>query len=184
MRHVVALHAGQVAGHSAGRGAGSEFVVTLPTAPPTAAATPARGAMVGHALESGRRLLVLVVEDSFDAAESFIMLLQLRGHDTRVAYTGPAALEVASSFAADVAFVDIGLPGLDGYEVARHLRALPAYQPAVLIALSGYGQEEDKRRAQTAGFDHHLTKPVDPGAIDRLLNEIGGTPERRPQLLQ
>lgn len=185
VRHVVELHGGHIEAHSAGHGAGSEFIVTLPVAPPHATAphitTAPHAAVVGPA-QPGRRLRVLIVEDSFDAAESFVMLLQLHNHETRVAYAGPAAVELAAQFTADVAFIDLGLPGLDGFEVARRLRALPAYQPTVMIALSGYGQEEDKRRALEVGFDHHLTKPVDPGAIVRLLTDISGQLGRSPSL--
>lgn len=98
-----------------------------------------------------------MVEDNVDVAESFVMLLEIQGHEVRAVYTGPAALEVAATFVPDVALIDLGLPGLDGYEVARRLRALPSLQATVLVALSGYGRDEDRRRAQAAGFDHHLT---------------------------
>lgn len=112
------------------------------------------------------------------------MLLEIQGHEVRAVYTGPAALEVAATFVPDVALIDLGLPGLDGYEVARRLRALPSLQATVLVALSGYGRDEDRRRAQAAGFDHHLTKPVDPSAIDRLLLDLDGPLGERPHLLQ
>ncbi len=171
VRHLVEQHGGRIETHSAGRGCGSEFVVTWPAAPTPTAVTAGTAAV--DSTEPRRRLRILVVEDNVDAAESFVLLLQLQGHEIRAAHTGPAALEVAASFVPDVAFIDLGLPDLDGYEVARRLRALPAFRPAVLVALSGYGQEEHKRRAQAAGFDHHLTKPVDPSAIDRLLIDIG-----------
>jgi PAS domain S-box-containing protein len=182
VRHLVEQHGGRIEARSAGRGCGSEFVVTWPAAPPALAAT-ARAAAVESA-EPGRRLRILVVEDNLDAAESFVTLLQLQGHEIRAAQSGLTALEVASSFVADVAFIDLGLPGMDGYEVARRLRAIPGFQATVLVALTGYGQDEDKRRSLDAGFDHHLTKPVDPATIDRLLIGIGGPSEARPRFLQ
>jgi len=181
VRHLVEQHGGRIEARSAGRGCGSEFVVTWPAAPPAVTVFP-RAAFVESA-GPGRRLRILVVEDNPDAAESFVTLLQLQGHEIRTAYSGLAALEVASSFVADVAFIDLGLPGMDGYEVARRLRAIPGFQATVLVALTGYGREEDKRRAQAAGFDHHLIKPVDPSAIDRLLMDIRAAYEEHPHLL-
>jgi PAS domain S-box-containing protein len=179
VRHVVEQHGGHIEAHSAGRGCGSEFVVTWPAAPSTVALSP-RAAAANDGAQGGRRLRILVVEDNLDAAESFAVLLQLQGHEIRVAHSGLAALDVASSFVADVAFIDLGLPGMDGYEVARRLRAIPAFQATVLVALTGYGQEEDRRRSLGAGLDHHLTKPVDPVIVDRLLMGIGGLAEARP----
>src|SRR6185295_4403299 len=105
-----------------------------------------------------RRLRVLVVEDNQDAAESLTTLLQLWGHDVRVAYDGLAALRLAEAETPDVILSDIGLPGMDGYELARQLRARPAFGRVVLVALSGYGRDEDRRQAAEAGFDHHLVK--------------------------
>ena len=177
VRHVVEQHGGRVEAHSAGRGCGSEFVVIWPTIASVLGV--AEKPNVIPSATNGRRLRILVVEDNIDTAESFVALLEVQGHEIRVAPSGAAALDLASRFVPDVAFIDIGLPGLDGYEVARRLRALPDFRPTVLIALSGYGREEDKRRALEAGFDHHLTKPVDPTAIDRLLFEIGNRSEAR-----
>jgi CheY-like chemotaxis protein len=112
---------------------------------------------------------VLVVDDNTDAAESCALLLRLDGHEVRVAPDGPLALQAARDFAPDAALLDLGLPGMDGFEVARRLRALPQTGRALLVAMTGWGQEEDRRRSREAGFDHHLTKPAPPEEIQQLL---------------
>lgn len=117
-----------------------------------------------------RRLLV--VDDNRDAAESMSMLLELWGHDVAYAYDGPTALETAQQWHPQAVFLDIGLPGMDGYEVAERLRALPHAKDAVLIAITGYGQEEDRLRSQRAGIDHHLVKPVAPDALRDLIDSL------------
>ncbi|HEV2271080.1 MAG TPA: response regulator [Steroidobacteraceae bacterium] len=117
-----------------------------------------------------RRLLV--VDDNRDAAESMSMLLELWGHDVAYAYDGPTALETAQQWHPQAVFLDIGLPGMDGYEVAEKLRALPHAKDAVLIAITGYGQEEDRLRSQRAGIDHHLVKPVAPDALRDLIDSL------------
>jgi len=160
VRALVELHEGRVEARSAGIGQGAEFVVTLPALPAGLDADEDR-APAPRARVAPRALRVLVAEDHGDAAESTRMVLELEGHDVRVARTGLEALEVAEGFPADVAIIDIGLPGLDGHRVAERLRTMPAYRSAILIAMSGYGRLEDKEAARGAGFDHHLTKPVD-----------------------
>ena len=177
VQHLVELHGGRVAAHSAGLGEGSELVVRLPVLPPaqqpSAAAEPERqdDAGAGPALPSGaaapRR--VLVVDDNVDAAESLALLLRLQGHEVDTAHDGPAALRKAGAFRPEVVLLDIGLPGLDGYQVASRLRRRQRTKGALLVALTGYGQEEDQNRAFQAGFDRHLTKPVDPRVIYELL---------------
>jgi CheY-like chemotaxis protein len=114
----------------------------------------------------GRR--VLIADDNQDAAESLSMLLRLSGHDVLVAHTGVDALNVVREERPDVAVLDIGMPDLSGYEVARRVRLEPWGQKIILIALTGWGQENDKRRAQAAGFDHHFTKPVDPDDLEKV----------------
>jgi CheY-like chemotaxis protein len=121
------------------------------------------------ASEPAKALKILVVDDNADAAESLGMLLELSGHEVRLAYSGPQALSSAREFAADVIFLDLGLPGMDGFEVARELRADISLHQPVLIALTGWGADEDRHRGQAAGFDHHLVKPVD---MDKLLDLI------------
>lgn len=116
---------------------------------------------------SGYRLLV--VDDNQDAADSLAELLRLQGHEVRVAYSGVAALEMAKTYAPDVAFMDIGMPGMDGYEAARRMRQQPGPGKIVLAALTGWGQQEDRRRTAEAGFDHYLVKPPEREALDAVL---------------
>ncbi len=172
VRRLVAMHGGQVEAHSAGAGQGSEFVVTWPGLPPARSAAPA--APHARPTTPGERLRILVVEDNVEVAKSFVFVLDPMGHEVRTAYNGRAALDLASVFVPDVAFVDLGLPDIDGYEVARRVRQQAACRGTLLVALSGYGREEDKQRAREAGFDHHLTKPVDPSTIEALLAERAG----------
>ena len=113
-----------------------------------------------------------MVDDNQDAAESLATLLDLFGHRVAVAHDGQSALATARSFAPRVVLLDIGLPGLDGYDVARRLRREPSLAPVLLIALSGYGQEENRHRASEAGFDHYLVKPADPAVLNELLADI------------
>jgi CheY-like chemotaxis protein len=165
VRRLVELHGGRVAVHSAGRGAGSEFVVRLPRIASPRAAGPPAAAIRPPA--TARR--VLVVEDNADAREMLRIVLEMAGHQVHEAPDGQAACEAAAQVGPEVVLVDIGLPGLDGYEVARRLRA--GRCPARLIALTGYGQPEDRRRSVEAGFDAHLLKPVDPDLLLRLVAE-------------
>ena len=119
---------------------------------------------------SKRRLLV--VDDNKDAAESMSMLLEMWGHEVAFAYDGPSALETAEQWQPEAVFLDIGLPGMDGYEVAERLRELPQAKDAVLIAITGYGQEDDRLRSRRAGIDHHLVKPVAPDALRSLIESL------------
>jgi CheY-like chemotaxis protein len=113
-----------------------------------------------------------VVEDDLDVAEMLVMLLELWGHTVEAVHDGIAALVVGQTFRPEVVLCDIGLPGMDGYELARQLRQQEGLNKSVLIAITGYGQEEDQRLAQEAGFDHHLIKPVDPAALGKLLTSL------------
>jgi CheY-like chemotaxis protein len=114
-----------------------------------------------------------VVDDNRDAAVSLAMLLRLDGYEVRTVYDGPGALEVAEEFLPSIILLDIGLPGMDGYEVARRLRQHPSLAGAFLVAVTGYSQEEDRRRSREAGFDHYLVKPVDPQVLTLLLASRG-----------
>ena len=112
----------------------------------------------------------MVVDDNCDAGESLAIMLRLEGHDVRVAHDGPTALEVMQSQPPDVAFLDIGMPVMDGYELCRRIRQQPAFSKVLLVALTGWGQDEDRRRSQEAGFDRHVVKPVEPRSLTRLLS--------------
>jgi PAS domain S-box-containing protein len=176
---LVALHGGTVEAHSAGIGQGSEFVVRLPlaarTIAPAAAPRPAAagaGPLKAHAQDQDRRRRVLVVDDSIDSAESLGRLLRRWGHEVHLAHDGPAALAAVRSFAPDVVLLDIGLPGMDGYQVAEELRLDPDSKNTVLVALTGYGQAADRQQTHDAGFDRHLIKPVDPTLLRTLLATI------------
>jgi CheY-like chemotaxis protein len=118
------------------------------------------------------RRRLLVVDDNKDAAESMSMLLEMWGHEVAFAYDGPSALETAEQWQPQAVFLDIGLPGMDGYEVAARLRELPQVKDAVLIAITGYGQEDDRLRSRRAGIDHHLVKPVAPDALRNLIDSL------------
>jgi PAS domain S-box-containing protein len=166
VKRLVELQGGVVAVWSAGPGQGSEFTVRLPAiAPPDDAAAEAEGG--APALVVPRR--VLVVEDSPDARQSLRLLLELAGHQVETSEDGPSGLAKLRTFQADVALIDLGLPGMDGYAVARELRSRPDTRAIRLVAVTGYGQAEDRRRALAAGFDQHVTKPVDATMLDDLL---------------
>jgi len=158
-----------VSARSDGRGKGSEFIIRLPLeerAAPGADALPALPAAVAPAAGA---LRILVVDDNGDGAEMLAAALVGKGYDTRVAHDAPAALRVAADFLPDVAFLDPGLPVMDGYELAAHLRELPGLADLRLIAVTGYGQTSDRRRTRDAGFHGHLVKPVDIDAIEATL---------------
>ncbi|HET6899685.1 MAG TPA: PAS domain S-box protein [Vicinamibacteria bacterium] len=169
VQRLVSLHGGRVSAQSPGPGQGSEFVVRLPIvdagAVEPALARPAQG-------EKARRLRVLVVDDNKDAVESMALLLGIWGHEVTTASEGAEALDLAKRLRPDVVLLDIGLPGLNGYEVARRIRAQPGGVKTVLIAMTGYGQAEDRLRAQEAGFALHLVKPVEPEALQRALAKV------------
>jgi two-component system CheB/CheR fusion protein len=170
VRTLVGLHGGTVTAESDGPGRGSLFTVRLP-APPLAAAevSPPARESVKEPREVTPRRRVLVVDDNVDSAESLVALLGIAGHQVRIAFDGREAVEIARTFAPDVVLLDIGLPGMDGCAVAGVLRADPIASRSLLIAVSGYGQEADRRRTREAGFDHHLVKPVRPEVLRALL---------------
>jgi len=126
--------------------------------------------------ETGHRRRVLVADDNLDSASSLSLMLQMMGNDVRVANDGLEALAVAESFHPDAIFLDIGMPGLNGYEVCRKLRDNGAAAGAMVVALTGWGQQEDRRRSQEFGFDHHLVKPVEPSVLEALLRGLTPKP--------
>jgi PAS domain S-box-containing protein len=167
VKRLTEMHGGTVEAHSAGYGQGSEFVVRLPVVLSLAVERRNDGAAMNSAAVARRR--VLVVDDNRDAAASLAMMLKLLGNETQTAHDGLEALEVAAALRPDVIFLDIGMPRLNGYETARRIREEPWGQSPLLIALTGWGQEDDRRRSREAGFDAHLTKPIDPQALEKLL---------------
>jgi signal transduction histidine kinase/ActR/RegA family two-component response regulator len=171
VRNLTALHGGTVTAISPGIGKGSEFIVTLPLClrePAAAAGTPDASSFVP------RR--VLVVDDNIDAAESLAELLAMKGHQTRASTDSRAALKLAGSFAPEVVLLDIGLPEIDGYQVARRLRKMPATRNALVVAVTGYGQPEDRRASKAAGFDYHLVKPVGLQQLEELIEATSHEP--------
>lgn len=176
VKSLVEMHGGSVGVASDGPGKGATFTLTLPVEAAVPADAVQRG---GQARTPVRR--VLVIEDNVDAAESLREVLELGGHEVEVAYRGPEGLEKARSFRPEVVLCDIGLPGIDGYQVARTMRADPGLARAALVALTGYAGPEDVARSKEAGFDAHLAKPPSMEAIERVLEEVAkGADGRRP----
>ena len=157
VQRILKMHGGSVEARSEGLGHGSEFIVRLPIFPGPVAASPPAHPPPAH--ETPRR--ILIVDDNEDSARSMSLLQRLRGHETRIAFTGPDAVAAAVEFAPEVVLLDIGLPDMDGFEVARRLRAMPALAGVFLVAITGYGSDEDRAHARAAGIDEYLVKPVD-----------------------
>jgi two-component system CheB/CheR fusion protein len=169
-RSLVEMHGGRIEAYSDGPEKGSEFVVRL-AALRGIQERPSIANQVTQSIPSAP-CRVLVVDDNRDAAESLSALLRVRGHEVCMAADGAAALEMATTMQPDVIFLDIGLPGMDGYELARRLREVPGLEGTLLIAVTGYGHDDDRRRSKEAGFDHHFVKPVDPAQLCSLLDGI------------
>ena len=167
-RHLVQMHGGSIEAHSAGVGRGSRFMVRLPVTSKYDAAAPE--VQTREPQRTVQR--ILVVDDNQDFANSLAMILRDLGHDVRVEHDGMAGVRTAERFQPHVAFLDIGMPGMSGYDLARTLRSNIRTAAMLLVAVTGWGQETDKLRTQEAGFDHHLVKPIDAGALPVLLDEI------------
>ncbi len=168
VKKLVDMHGGSVEAKSDGDGRGSEFVVRLPMASAAVREVKPSSEEDEPACPSGQ-CRILVADDNEDAADSLAMMLQIMGNEVRTTNDGLQAVEAAEAFRPDVILLDIGMPKLNGYEVCRRIREQPGGKKVVLIALTGWGQEQDKRRSQEAGFDHHMVKPVDPAALEKLL---------------
>lgn len=172
-RRLVEMHEGELVAFSEGLGKGSHFLIRLPL--PEGAPEIAPAAKNEAAREdSPNPVRALIVDDNIDAAVTLSLLLQLGGHVTFLAHDGPDALKAAADFKPDIALLDLGLPGMDGYEVARALRGMPELDTLFLVAVTGWGGAEDRRRSKEAGFDEHLTKPVDISMIELLLTTLPG----------
>jgi signal transduction histidine kinase/FixJ family two-component response regulator len=168
VKSLVVLHGGRVEAASAGIGRGSTFTIHLPRCTDLPAVQPGAAARDASAPPAaGRR--ILIVDDDADVADSTALLLSRSGHEVRTVYDGATALEAAATYRPEIVLLDIGMPGMDGHEVARRLRAQPAFQGTLLVALTGWGQEQDRRRSREAGFDHHLVKPVDPDVLEAVV---------------
>lgn len=171
VKKLVELHGGRVEVFSAGVGRGSEFIVMLPAADRPAASGRAR-VEPERTARARSPLRILLVDDNADSADGLGMLLEMQGHDVRVAYDGATALETAKTFRPQVAMLDIGMPLMDGYELARRLHAAPETSETLLVAMTGWGQEEDQRKGREAGFAHHLLKPFEPSTVEKLLDDF------------
>ena len=166
VRRILELHDGRIEARSAGLGTGSEFIVRLPAMSATLSVPPPSRLQTRTAAPPRR---VLIVDDNADSAQSMAMLARSWGHDVATARDGADALELAESFRPDTALVDIGLPGMDGYELARRLRQSPRQRQLHLVAMTGYGRAEDRKAALTVGFDVHLVKPTNIDELQQLI---------------
>jgi len=171
VERLVELHEGRVSAYSAGPGQGSEFTVRLPLAPGPGRHEAVRRRETAERDPGEQPRRVLVVDDNVDACESIALILGLGGYDAKCVHDGPSVLQTALDWRPHAIVLDIGLPGMSGYEVARQLRARAEFQGVLLLAMTGYGQQADRNRAQDAGFDRHLTKPVDPQQLQDMLAE-------------
>ena len=168
VKRLVEMHGGSVAVASKGTGQGSEFTIRLPALrEPRGHQNSGVSAARVNPGAPGKR--VLIVDDNVDACESIAMILRISGHDVRCVYDGPSVLQTAVSYRPDVVILDIGLPGMSGYEVARRLRQLPEIKHTPLVAVTGYGRDDDRRRSREAGFDYHLIKPIDPDDLQAIV---------------
>jgi CheY-like chemotaxis protein len=172
VKSLVGLHHGSVACESAGQGKGSTFTVCLPRLDSEAEAAGAPAASPVGAPAPSDHLRIMVVDDNVDAATMLALLLEANGHEVRVEHAALPALAAAEHAAPHVYLLDIGLPDIDGIELARRLRARANAQRAVLVAITGYGQEQDRARTAAAGFNHHLVKPVDMQKLYAILDEV------------
>jgi two-component system CheB/CheR fusion protein len=172
VKGIVELHGGTVEAQSAGVNEGSEFVVRLP-AMADAAGKPDPGG-VSEVVRTGppKKRRVLVVDDNVDSTKCWAMLLRSEGHEVRTANDGPSAIEIASGFDPEVVLLDIGMPEMDGYETARRLRAEPSGASCLLVAVTGYGLEEDRRKSRDAGFDRHIVKPMNFEALQQIFDSL------------
>ncbi len=167
MKDLVRRHGGSVEATSAGLGKGSTFTIRFPRVEAQTGAAAPQPEPLAKPASSGKR--VLIVDDNVDAAETLAMMLELLGQQTRQAHEGVGAIKAAQEYQPELIFMDIGLPGLSGHEVAAKLRGELGMRDTFIVALSGYGTDEDRRKSMRAGFDSHLVKPLDPSALPEIL---------------
>ena len=172
VRNLVQMHSGSVEAQSDGLGRGSEFIVRLPLSVHAMKPAIGRAAVPQQSRPTPSGLRLLIVDDNQDAANSLATLLMLQGHEVVVAHSGPAALEIVSSYTPDVVFLDLGMPGMDGYDVARRMRQQSGLENMVLVALTGWGQQEDRRRTSEAGFQYHFVKPPELTELESVLVKL------------
>jgi signal transduction histidine kinase/DNA-binding response OmpR family regulator len=182
VERLVKMQGGSVSAFSAGKNLGSEFTVRLPAMPVDQRVAAGRRAAERYTASSPGEFAILIVDDNRDATDSMAMLLAMEGYDVRVAYDGAQALEAVRTARPDVILLDLGLPGMDGFQVAQRVRADPDNSSIVIVAVSGYGQEEHRSRSSQAGCDHHLVKPIEPAVVSELLASLqsrrhGASPE-------
>jgi CheY-like chemotaxis protein len=180
VKGLVTLHGGRVEVRSEGLGRGSEFIVHLPhkVLAPAQARLPDENTGAANA-NAVRRGHILVADDNRDAAESLALVLRFSGYEVSIAFSGAEALEIGNRERPRAAIIDIGMPGMSGHEVARRMRLEAWGRNAALIALTGWGQEQDKQAAKAAGFDEHLTKPLDPDDVERILEKLLMSPRKK-----
>jgi CheY-like chemotaxis protein len=169
VRRIVEMHGGSVEARSEGPDRGSEFIIRLPRLVRRRSGTDQPSIRESKRALPGSSRRVLVVDDNVDSAETAAMLLQLWGHEVRSVHDGPSAISLAASFRPEVVLLDIGLPGMDGYDVARRVREIPGLEKVTVMAMTGYGHEGDRRRALEGGFDRYLVKPLEPNVLQRLI---------------
>jgi len=167
VKKLVEMHGGRVEAQSAGSGLGSEFTVWLPVLAPSERTAEAAPPAQSPAIKNGRR--ILVADDNVDAAATLSLLLEMMGHEVRTVHDGAGAVTVAETFVPHLVLLDIGMPRMDGYEACRHIRAQHWGHSMPVVALTGWGQTEDRQRSANAGFNQHLVKPVDRAALQRVL---------------
>jgi CheY-like chemotaxis protein len=172
VKRIAEIHGGRVEAYSEGLGHGSEFIVRVPLALPPSIRPESAPPESAEIVSDSKILRVLVVDDNHDSADTVAMLLRRTGHEVRVAYSGEEALEEGPEFRPDIVVLDLGLPEMDGYEIARLLRQDPQVKNSRFIALSGYGQQSDRERSRTEGFDAHLVKPASFEKLEEVLRRI------------
>jgi CheY-like chemotaxis protein len=173
VKALVELHGGSVEAHSAGPGKGSEFIVRLALAAEAQRSQQSKNVLTTAPKAKSVARRILIVDDNVDAAESLADLLSSFGHDVQIAFDGPTALATASVFRPEVIFLDIGMPGMDGYQVVHQLRKQNGLEKTMIVALTGYGRDVDRQRTQDAGFDAHLVKPIDLDTLNNILSMRG-----------